>query len=222
MLERGWHERRRLEIGETADEQRQWLIVDKWRDDATTEFDRSAGRPQALAEHQAWTEGRARVLAATLRLPLDLTEMLAIAARRHDEGKRQANWQLAANAPPDGAPYAKTRGPFRPEKLHGYRHEFGSLPLVGQDPDFSRLSPDLQDLALHLVAAHHGGARPHIATQGCDDAPPSVLAERAVAVALRFARLQRRWGPWGLAWWEALLRAADQQASRENDEQEGA
>ena len=36
-------------------------------------------------------------------------------------------------------------------------------------------------------------------------------------MALRFARLQKRWGPWGLAWWEALLRAADQQASRDNE-----
>jgi hypothetical protein len=27
----------------------------------------------------------------------------------------------------------------------------------------------------------------------------------------------QHWGPWGLAWWEALLRAADQQASRDND-----
>jgi CRISPR-associated endonuclease/helicase Cas3 len=37
---------------------------------------------------------------------------------------------------------------------------------------------------------------------------------------LRFARLQRRWGPWGLVWWESLLRAADQQASRDNDTQD--
>jgi CRISPR-associated endonuclease/helicase Cas3 len=34
---------------------------------------------------------------------------------------------------------------------------------------------------------------------------------------LRFARLQRRWGPWGLAWWEALLRAADAEASRRHE-----
>jgi CRISPR-associated endonuclease/helicase Cas3 len=45
-----------------------------------------------------------------------------------------------------------------------------------------------------------------------------MLQERACDVALRFTRLQKRWGPWGLAWWEALLRAADQQASRVNDQ----
>ncbi len=56
-----------------------------------------------------------------------------------------------------------------------------------------------------------------IGTRGCEDAPPSALEARARDVALRFARLQKRWGPWGLAWWEALLRAADQQASREID-----
>jgi CRISPR-associated endonuclease/helicase Cas3 len=41
---------------------------------------------------------------------------------------------------------------------------------------------------------------------------------RAREVALRFVRMERRWGPWGLAWWESLLRAADQQASRELEE----
>ena len=57
--------------------------------------------------------------------------------------------------------------------------------------------------------------RPVIGTGGCDDAPPSKLETRAREVALRFARLQRRWGPWALAWWESLLRAADQRASRQ-------
>ena len=74
------------------------------------------------------------------------------------------------------------------------------------------------DLALHLIAAHHGRARPAIGIAGCEGLPPSAAAARAYEVGRRFARLQRRWGPWGLAWWEALLRAADQRASRALDE----
>jgi CRISPR-associated endonuclease/helicase Cas3 len=78
------------------------------------------------------------------------------------------------------------------------------------------VSPDLHDLLLHLVAAHHGNARPLMSTQNCPAA--ANLEAHALQIALRFERLQKRWGPWGLAWWESLLRAADQRASRENDE----
>jgi CRISPR-associated endonuclease/helicase Cas3 len=148
---------------------------------------------------------------------------LALAASLHDEGKRAPRWQRAFRAPrekDDGGAdkvFAKTRGPINPAILDGYRHEFGSLPYLEKNAGFEALPEDWRDLVLHLVAAHHGQARPLIRTQSCEDAPPSALEERARNVALRFARLQNRWGPWGLAWWEALLRAADQQASREND-----
>jgi CRISPR-associated endonuclease/helicase Cas3 len=135
----------------------------------------------------------------------------------HDEGKRAERWQRAFSAPREGRPYAKTRGPVNVRLLDGYRHEFGSLSYAEEDPEFQSLSADRQDLVLHLIAAHHGNARPTIGVRGCDQAPPSVLEARAREVAMRFARLQRRWGPWGLAWWEALLRAADQQASKENE-----
>jgi CRISPR-associated endonuclease/helicase Cas3 len=102
--------------------------------------------------------------------------------------------------------------------LGGYRHEFGSLPAVEGNAEFKALPADWRDLVLHLVAAHHGQGRPEIETSGCEDGPPSVLEERARAVTLRFARLQKCWGPWGLSWWEALMRAADQQASRDNED----
>jgi CRISPR-associated endonuclease/helicase Cas3 len=143
----------------------------------------------------------------------------------HDEGKRAKRWQRAFNAERDKKRFgisgdlAKTRGPINQTVLGGYRHEFGSLPCAKDDAEFKKLPEELQDLALHLIAAHHGYARPLIATDGCEDAPPS-MEERAREVALRFACLQKRWGPWGLAWWEALLRAADVQASRNNDERE--
>jgi CRISPR-associated endonuclease/helicase Cas3 len=192
----------------------QLLYVESW----TTEDSRAASsRPQLLAEHGAWTEQRALAIADAFGLTDDHQKALGIAARLHDEGKQATRWQRAFSASGDGI-YAKTAGPFRRILLDGYRHEFGSLPYVEKSAEVHDLPEDLRELVLHLVAAHHGFARPVIETRGCEDAPPSALEGRAREVALRFARLQKRWGPWGLAWWEALLRAADAQASRDNDE----
>jgi CRISPR-associated endonuclease/helicase Cas3 len=202
---------RRSEEGEDEEV----LLVETW----TTEESRAASvNPQTLAKHHSQTERQALALALAGGVPRDHGNALAIAARLHDEGKRTTRWQRAFNAPHDGDAYAKTKGPINQALLDGYRHEFGSLLCIENDAAFKVLPPDLQDLVLHLVAAHHGLARPIIATAGCEDAPPSALEGRARDVALRFARVQKCWGPWGLAWWEALLRAADQHASRDNDE----
>ena len=151
---------------------------------------------------------------------------MRIAGRLHDEGKRAQRWQRAFRAERDAKklgitePLAKTRGPINQQVLGGYRHEFGSLLHAKDDAEFQKLPQDMQDLVLHLIAAHHGFARPLIATEGCEDAPPSALEDRAREVALRFACLQKFWGPWCLAWWESFLRAADAQASRNNDERD--
>lgn len=212
-----WRERFRFGVERTKEgDITRWIFVEKWRHDAETEDDRSVGRLQELDQHHEWTENKARILAAAIGLPDAHANMLATAARLHDEGKQHELWQRAAKTPNDGKIYAKTDRRMNTKLLDGYRHEFGSLPYAEADEGFKTLPFDLQDLALHLVAAHHGWARPIISTNGCD-APPSVLEQRACEVALRFARLQKQWGPWGLAWWEALLRAADQQASRDND-----
>jgi CRISPR-associated endonuclease/helicase Cas3 len=189
-------------------------VVEKWRDESTTEDDRALGRSQLLEEHHESAGECARGLAERLGLPAPYREMLVAAARLHDEGKRAPRWQRAFNAPADGRHYAKTPGPVNTALLDGYRHEFGSLEVAAKDSEIRKLPEDLRDLAIHLIAAHHGFGRPVIGTGGCDDAPPSKLEARAREVALRFARLQRRWGPWALAWWESLLRAADQRASR--------
>jgi len=212
-----WRERLRFasEVTEEGEAMR-WIVVEKWRHDATTEDDRSAAHPQLLEEHQLWTEECARRLANALDLDEALADVLALAARVHDEGKRAERWQRAFHAPVDGV-YAKTEGPIYYRLLDGYRHELGSLLRVENDKRIQKLSVKHRDLALHLIGAHHGFARPVIGTSGCEDRPPSVLEEKAAEIALRFACLMDRWGPWGLAWWEALLRAADQQASRDND-----
>jgi len=176
---------RRSDEGEDIE----FLLVETW---ATEESRAASINPQVLAEHQSWTEQRALAIAHAVGLTGDHKRALAIAARLHDEGKRARAWQRAFNAPQDGNIYAKTKGPISFALLDGYRHEFGSLPCTEKDAAFGTLPADLQDLVLHMVAAHHGRARPMIETTGCEDAPPSALQGRAQNVALRFARLQRR------------------------------
>jgi CRISPR-associated endonuclease/helicase Cas3 len=215
----GWVQRYRFVTDEVNGEPSEVLVVEGWVGDAAVEEERAeANRPQRLEEHQSWAEDCARQVAQRLGIEQRLQNLLALAARLHDEGKRAPRWQRAFKAPIEGRPYAKTKGPIDFDLLDGYRHELGSLPYVEAHEDFQALGRDDQDFVLHLIAAHHGFARPLIGTSGCDDAPPSIVEERARAVALRFARLSRRWGPWGLAWWEALLRAADQIASRRNQQ----
>ena len=171
-------------------------------------------RPQALRDHAEQVAAAACEMAERLGLPNVEASALERAARLHDDGKAARRWQDAMNAPEADRPYAKTRGGGDLRRLGGYRHEFGSLLMAQQQalPDESR------DLILHLVSAHHGYSRPLISTEGCEDAPPSVLEAAAGEAALRFARLQRQYGIWGLAWLEAILRAADASASRAWDQ----
>ena len=191
---------------------RSGLAVFKWPDDPSDEDSRSVlSVPQSLCEHAEQVAEHALALAQRLELPEDEAEALVTAARLHDDGKAAERWQNAMNAPrDDGRPYAKTRGGGNPRLLEGYRHEFGSLLKAER----LELPNGTRDLVLHLIAAHHGRSRPTLSPKGCEDGPPSLLESRAGDAALRFARLQKRYGPWGLAWWEALLRAADQSASR--------
>ena len=188
------------------------LAIFKWPDDPSDEDSRSVlSAPQSLREHAEHVAEHARALARRLDLPREEAEALVIAARMHDDGKAAERWQNAMNAPDDDRPYAKTKGGGNPRLLEGYRHEFGSL-LIAERQD---LPNGTRDLILHLIAAHHGYARPMISPAGCEDGPPSMLEAKAGDAALRFARLQKRYGPWGLAWREAIFRAADQRASRE-------
>lgn len=210
-----WMERHRFrrEV-DLENEPLSWIVIEEWRHDAATEDDRSVAPAQLLSDHQAHVEEKAKDLGNQMRLPEEYVEMLSLAARFHDEGKRAKRWQQAANAPGDGV-YAKTSRPPDWRLLDGYRHELGSLLDAEKNEELADLSEEVRDSALHLIAAHHGYARPVISTQGCETAPPSILNDKAEEITRRYARLQERWGPWGLAWWEALLRAADQQASRE-------
>lgn len=197
---------------DNAGKVRAGLEVFKWRHDAANDGARSVlSEPQRLQSHAEQVATQVRAIAERAGLPEPEIEALVIAALLHDEGKAAERWQRAMNAPAEGGPYAKTRGGGNPRLLEGYAHEFGSL-VAAERTD---LPEAMRDLILHLIAAHHGHGRPLIRSDGCEDAPRSALEATAGAAALRFAHLQKRYGPWGLAWREAMLRAADQGASRE-------
>ena len=89
------------------------------------------------------------------------------------------------------------------------------------------------DLSLHLIAAHHGYARP-FAPPVLDGDPPPVDVQGAglskeeristpahrldSGIAERFWSLTREYGWWGLAFLETILRLADWQASAEENQ----
>jgi CRISPR-associated endonuclease/helicase Cas3 len=89
--------------------------------------------------------------------------MLVTAARHHDAGKDRPHWQNGMNARQEGRPYAKTEGGGDPRRLNGYRHEFGTLRDVEPEGLLAGLDGEMRELALHLIASHHGHARPTIA-----------------------------------------------------------
>jgi CRISPR-associated endonuclease/helicase Cas3 len=191
--------------------------LEEWRVErvlrALTEGDAARlQQPQALKQHLEWAVEEADRITCALGLSDEFRCVVRTAAALHDSGKDRELWQNVMGAPRNGRPFAKTDGRRAYGRaLGGYRHEFGSL--RDAEPVLSGIEDEsVRDLARHMIAAHHGFARPVIPPIDPAD-PPSLASGRSKAAALRFASLQREWGPWGLAWWEILLRAADWAAS---------
>lgn len=177
---------------------------------------------QMLSDHLGWAGHYAGSYAGCLPTDAPERQALVVAAKYHDLGKDRTRWQNGVGNPRRGVdnwlPIAKSGRSGRIFGLEGYRHEFGSLLDVAKEPDFQQLTTDQKELVLHLIAAHHGRARPHFPPDEAFDPEPKgkthdeILAF-AATVPQRFARLQRKYGRWGLAYLESLLRAADWAAS---------
>lgn len=198
---------------EDEDEQRTW----NWYKSKPLEDSRVAQKPVLWATHVNDVVRHMNGILAGLSLPADLAQAVRVAGRLHDYGKRRLQSQLAmGNREYPRVVLAKSgrAGAKLPET---WRHEFGSLADAQEDVEFQQLSPEMQDVVLHLIAAHHGRARPHFpADEVFAPAPGKTQTDAdrlASEVPRRFARLQRRYGRWGLAYLESLLRAADWAAS---------
>ena len=109
----------------------------------------------------------------------------------------------------------------------GYRHELVSVRLMESVPELLDAAGD-RDLVLHLVTSHHGHGRPFAPV--VDDPSPEDVEVRVFGHAMlassrtglerldggvpeRFWKLTRRYGWWGLALLEALVRVADHRCS---------
>lgn len=200
-----------------------WHVRPRAADDAGSEFARF---DQPLNVHLQSTERYATAIAEKLKLSETETTAVRFTAKWHDLGKDRTVWQKAVgNTKYPKEVLAKSAKPMRWRDLNGSRHEFGSL-LDLRDPrqafrkELEAQTKEVQELVLHLLAAHHGRARPHFLADEIVDANHQSMTAGKVAIEVlqRFARLQRKYGRWGLAWLESLVRAADVLASQREKE----
>lgn len=227
----------RARAGETVAEE-----SDLFADDDETPSETPDDVP--FADHVAQVAGGAEALASAC-LGHESGPVFRRAGFWHDAGKLDTRFQtlLHGGAPGTAMPLAKS--PNLPKSAahaqeirrlaelpEGFRHEMLSLQLAERLLP-AELAPVDRELLLHLIAAHHGYARP-FAPVFLDADPPAVrgtvqdvpvslgATERAglvpphrldSGVSDRFWTLVRRYGWWGLPYREAILRLADWHAS---------
>ena len=167
---------------------------------------------QPLKEHSQRIVEEVSSISKRLGLNDEISGALERAARLHDTGKEAQIWQRYANNTNACVPVAKSKSYRNPRSLGGYRHEFGSLvrAIIDEGVD--------NELALHLIATHHGWGRPYFRENAYDrESLLSKSREIEADARRRFGRLQRRYGRWTLAWLEAILRCADALASTKEE-----
>ena len=187
--------RRRKRVFETAD-----------RDDASIGY----RKPVPLRTHLDGVVSWAERLCDRLQID-QCRGAIVDAGSAHDIGKDRPWWQRAigVTAPP---PLAKSgRKGFDQVVNAGYRHKLGSL------TDLLTREQRPADLVAHLVASHHGHARPGFTADAGGPSGRAGADDVVAGAAVRFVRLQRDLGHWQLAYLEAILKAADALSSREGD-----
>ena len=195
--------------------------------------------PSSLDGHGAHTAREARRVATALGLTNTLSQVVVNAARWHDIGKADQRFQrsLHPDREPDAVPRAKSGQPRSEWATNrasagwprGGRHEELSRRLI--EAWFAKgehgIEPEEAELLQHLVVSHHGRGRPFVppvadTTGGSslnyelEGLPVSVSPDLAISdwnQPTRFASLNGRYGPWGLALLETIVRQSDHIAS---------
>jgi CRISPR-associated endonuclease/helicase Cas3 len=198
-----------IEGSEEASDSERYLIY-------LRERSKKAGSNNAplLATHTDDVSRNAGILAELL-LP-DLASAFREAGRLHDAGKDRKIWQRAMGNYKEIV-VAKPVGPSNGRGLAGYRHELGSL-VEARRKGAITSAAEAADLILHLIASHHGHARPHYPQDAHDACAIQDSSDAMVESCERFGRLVDQWGPWGLAYLESLFKAADGIASARAEE----
>ena len=188
----------------------------------------------ALAQHLGSVGEVAARIGGRIGLRSDLVQAIWMGGRLHDIGKLDPRFQrwldpsAAATEPiaKSGRPWSRWESDRRAAGWpHGGRHEELSRRLVAAWLDGRPAEWD-SDLVLHLVATHHGYGRPlippvpdeaaaeiHAEIDGEQLAVPAGLGEADWGQPARFRRCCERYGYWGLALLEAIVRQADHQVS---------
>lgn len=171
-------------------------------------------------------------------LPKELVEVLRTAGRGHDLGKadpRFQAWLKGGNPWVRGPLLAKSNEMAQSLKESRKAREQAKYPIGGRHEllsvrmleSMSKALPQdhaLRDLVLHLVESHHGHSRPFapvvkdpepvqvkLEIDGCLYTASSAtgLEHMDGGPAERYWHLTHRYGWWGLAWLETMLRLAD-------------
>lgn len=208
----------------------QLLVIDARRptsDEDLRQVRSTSGAPVALAPHSDNVAERAAELAERLQLEPAIRDALGFAGQYHDAGKAHPRFQeRLGNTDPHEPPLAKSanrsvKGTDTSCGLPtGWRHEQLSALLVPAD------NPDIRDVELvrRLVGTSHGLGRacfPHSALALLAGEGTSQQHQQAAGLFdvgswdTLIENTANRYGTWGCAYLEALLRAADCQVSQE-------
>ena len=192
--------------------------------------------PVFLDDHQNDVAERTRQIAENLGLAPEFSEALELAAKYHDEGKRDLRFQQMLGADPEAGALAKSgrrsvaeayRARSRSALPKGWRHEQLSALMVAASPE---KVGEHRDLVLRIIGCSHGHGRFSFAhdagfllkegylPEGLDYEALKEQATRLFNVGYwdnLMEQTSRTYGPYATAYLEAVERAADAQISRE-------